>query len=208
MTNELTEYAQNFGDDAKPKLTHIPNIASRRRMEITRDIDPETGQWRHRIQRAKYVFDDIAKGIFLEEYQKWGRLADAAAAAGVTPQTVRKHEEDDEEFAYAVKMCEDTYRDRIVAHHQDLVFNGVEKNSYDREGNLVSTEIKYPERLIELELKRHDKGYREKQELEVTHHAGVIVAPTTVDSIDDWEAKFGAKTIEGEVISDDKGTTE
>ncbi|HRI38971.1 MAG TPA: hypothetical protein PLO50_10470 [Nitrospira sp.] len=142
------------------------------------------------MERIK--FDDKAKGVFLNEYRKWGRMGESAAAAGVSLQCVRYHLDQDEDFGQAMMMAEAEYQDKLIAHHQDLVFNGTERNSYDRNGNLVSTETIYPIRLIELELKKHDKGYREKQELEVKHSGGVLVAPAEMKSIDDWESRFGS----------------
>lgn len=140
---------------------------------------------------TRIKFDDRAKEIFLEEYRKWGRMGESAAAAGVTTGTVRDHMEKDEEFAQAVMVCEEEYREKLIGHHQDLVFNGTQKENYDRNGNLVSKETIYPIRLIELELKKHDAGYRDKQELAVTHTGGVLIAPAEMPSIDDWEKAFG-----------------
>ena len=62
-----------------------------------------------------------------------------------------------------------------------------------------------------MELKKHDSGYREKQELNVNHGGGVLVAPAEMGSIDDWEARFGkAKDITPSEDEDDraKGQTE
>lgn len=152
--------------------------------------DPETGEWRTVIRMTRHKFDEEAKGIFLREYEKWGRMGESAAAAGVSTQTVRKAMEDDEDFAEAMLMCETTYKDKLIGHHQDLLFNGTEKESFDRNGNLVSTERIYPIRLIEMELKKHDSGYRDKQEIAVNHSGGVLVAPADMSSIDDWEKRF------------------
>jgi len=148
----------------------------------------ESGDPKSRMVRIK--FDDKAKGVFLDEFRKWGRMGESAAACGVSTGTVRRHMEDDEDFGVAVMMAEEEYREKLIGHHQDLVFNGTEKHSYDRVGNLVSTEVIYPIRLIELELKKHDSGYRDKQEVAVTHSGGVLVAPAEMSSIDDWEKRF------------------
>jgi hypothetical protein len=139
---------------------------------------------------ATIKFDEEAKGRFLREYLKWGRMGDAAAVAGVTINTVKSHMREDEEFGEAVMMAEQHYTDKLISHHQDLVFNGTQKDNYDRNGNLVSSETIYPIRLIELELKKHDPGYRDKAELEVKHGGGVLVAPAEMTSIEDWETKF------------------
>ena len=157
---------------------------------VVEEWDEEIGDWRRQIKMSRIKFGDVEKGIFLETFRKWGRMGEAAAAAGVTTATVRTHIKDDEDFAEAVLLAEDEYREKLVGHHQDLVFNGTIKKSYDRNGNLVSEETIYPIRLIELELKKHDSGYREKQEISHQHSGGVLVAPAEMGSIDDWQKKF------------------
>jgi hypothetical protein len=152
--------------------------------------DPETGEWRTVVRMARNRFDEAAKGRFLNEFMKWGRMGESAAAAGVSPQTVRKALEEDEDFAEAMLLAETAYKDKLIGHHQDLVFNGTVKESFDRNGGLVSRETVYPIRLIELELKKHDAGYRDKQEIAVNHSGGVLVAPAEMTSIDDWEKRF------------------
>lgn len=139
---------------------------------------------------SRIKFGDAEKGVFLETFRKWGRMGEAAAAAGVSTQTVRKHIDEDEDFAEALMMAEEEYREKLIGHHQDLVFNGTIKKSFDRNGNVVSEETIYPIRLIELELKKHDSGYREKQEISHQHSGGVLIAPADMASIDDWEKKF------------------
>lgn len=157
------------------------------------------GNWRVKVVAQREKFDDIAKQTFLDEYSQHARMSDAARAAGVTPPTVRRHLENDPDFAEACLAAEHTYRDRLIAHHQELVFEGTTKVSYDRQGNVVSEEKIYPVRLIELELKKHDEGYRDKREVDMKVSGGVLVAPAEVSSIDDWEAKFAnGKTIDGE----------
>lgn len=157
---------------------------------LVEEWDEEAGEWRRRIKMSRKLLDEAGKARFLETYRKWGRMGDAAAAVPCSTQVVRKEIAEDEDFAEAVLMAEEEYRDKLIGHHQDLVFNGTIKKSYDRNGNLVSEETIYPIRLIELELKKHDSGYREKQEVAVNHSGGVLVAPAEMGSIDDWEKKF------------------
>jgi len=190
--DENSRYTENYDRDEafriRPTLRSLISRGSKPVM--VEEYDEETGQWRSKIKMSRLKFDDKAKGIFLEEYRKWGRMGESAAAAGVTPQCVRHHMEIDEEFAQAMLIAENEYQDKLISHHQNLVFNGTEKVSYDRNGNVVSTERIYPIRLIELELKKHDPGYRDKQEIAVNHTGGVLVAPAEVGSIDDWERRF------------------
>lgn len=162
------------------------------RATLVRRADPNSPDgWRYVVGMKAHVFDDDAKQMFLEEYVKWGRIGESAAASGFTPQTVRKAIDEDPEFAEAVLIAEEAYKDKLIRHHQNLIFNGQVKETFDRNGNLVSREVTYPTRLIELELKKHDPGYREKTEQTINVKRGVMIAPAEMDSIDDWEKKFG-----------------
>lgn len=142
--------------------------------------------------------DDEAKERFVAEYRQHGRMGDSARAAGVTNKTVREHMAKDEDFAEACLEAEEEYRSRLVAHQQDLVFNGTVKKTFDRQGNVVSEEQIYPIPLIQMELRKHDEGYRDKKEVGITHKGGVLVAPAEMASIEDWESKYAdGETIEG-----------
>ncbi len=197
MADEIKDYKDQFDEDAADgsfRMRRTPrSLLSRGSIAVRKDIqDPETGEWRSVIRMSRRKFDnDFAKGRFLEQYAKWGRIGEAAAAAGVSTQTVRKAMEDDEEFAEALMIAEEAYREKLIAHHQDLVFNGTEKITYNKEGAIVGREQIFPIRLIELELKKHDKGYRDKQEVDITHKGGVLIAPAEMKTVDDWEQRFG-----------------
>jgi hypothetical protein len=154
------------------------------------DYQDEDGNWRQKVKMERIKFDDKAKGVFLDEYRQWGRIGDAAAKVGVTIGCVRDHVDKDEDFAVAFLMAEEEYKNKVIEHVQDLIFNGTEKITYARDGSIASTERIYPIRLIEMEMKKIDEGYREKQELKVNHTGGVLIAPTEMASIDAWEKKF------------------
>jgi hypothetical protein len=190
--DDVNDYAQkydeNFSERKRPR-----SLVSRGSKIIREEVqDDATGEWRTVIRMSRVKFDDKAKERFLMEYAKWGRMGEAAAAAGVATNTVRKHMQEDEDFAEAAYLQEEEYKEKLIGHHQNLLFNGTVKESYDRNGNLVSKETIYPIRLIEMELKKHDKGYRDKQEIAVNHTGGVMVAPAETESVDDWEKRFGS----------------
>lgn len=185
---ELDNYERTY--ESNQVRQRPRSLLARGSKPVLVEYQDEDGNWRSRIKMSRIKFGDAEKGVFLETYRKWGRMGEAAAAAGVATNTVRKHIEEDEDFAQALLMAEEEYREKLIGHHQDLVFNGTIKKSYDRNGNIVSEETIYPIRLIELELKKHDSGYREKQEVSVNHSGGVLVAPAEMASIDDWEKRF------------------
>ena len=180
------EYDNSFR--VSPQLRDLSSRGSKATIvEIT---DPKTGEITRKVKMTRKKFDADAQARFLNEYQKWGRMTESALAAGVTTQTVRAEIDRNPDFAEALMEAEGVYRDKLIAHHQDLVFNGIEKTNFDRNGNVVSRETQYPIPLIQMELRKHDEGYREKKEMSVQHGGGVLLAPSEMSSIEDWEAKF------------------
>ena len=165
------------------------------RMEQYKDSE---GKTRYKMVIADMKFGEEAKASFLAEFAEHGRLGTAARKSGVTIKTVQRHIEKDPLFGQLVAEALECYKDRLIKHHQNLVFKGTEKVSYDRNGNIVSTERVYPVRLIELELKKHDEGYRDKKDVTVQVKGGVLVAPAEI-SMEEWSAKFGAKPV-GDIV--------
>ena len=168
-------------DTAKPKFpNHIRNSA------VEQYFD-ENGEWGLTlIQGTK--FNQRARSIYLRELSSHGRRTTAMISAGISHPTLR-HAEKDQDFLEASAHAISMYKDRLIAHHQDLVFNGIPKTRYDSRGNIVEESVDYPIRLIELELKKHDDGYRDKREVNMNVSGGVLVAPAGL-TIDEWEKKI------------------
>ncbi len=155
----------------------------------------DSGNWRLRVVTGT-KFDEVRRGIFLREMAEHGRKSTAAMAAGVSVTTANWAIKNESEFNEAVAHCQLIYKDRVVAHHQDLIFNGIETHRYDSKGNLLQTTREYPIRLIELELKKVDDGYRDKREVNMNVSGGVLIAPAGM-TIEEWETNHG-KTVDGE----------
>ena len=198
--DDLDKYADDYDNSfrVRPRLR---SLISRGSKPVKKEIfDENTGEWRTVVRMSRDKFDDEAKARFLAVYGRWGRMGEAASAAGVTTPTVRKALEEDEDFAEAMMTQEEEYKDKLIGHHQDLIFNGVEKNRYDKDGNLIESSRDYPVRLIELELKKHDEGYRDKREIKMDVAGGVLVAPAEMSSVEDWESRYSnAKDITPEM---------
>lgn len=178
--------------DEVPKTDReLQSRAKTSKVVMAREPDG-SGGWRNVIKMSTNKFDDEAKQIFLDNYQIHARMGDAAASAGVVTLTVRRAMKRDQEFAQGMMIAEEMYKDRLVAHHQDLVFNGTTRRQYDKEGNMVGEEQIFSTPLILAELRKHDAGYRDKREIGLTVTAGVMVAPPEV-TLEEWEAKFGRK---------------
>lgn len=174
---------------------NVPTIGNPR-LTLEEYVDDQ-GVTRYKLMSERKMGPEMKKQ-FLEHFAEHGRLGSGARAVGTTMKTVRKAITDDPEFGLMVAEALECYKDKLIAHHQNLLFEGQLKVGYDRNGNVVSEERVYPIRLIELELKKHDEGYRDKREVSMNVRGGVLVAPATV-SVEDWESKFG-KAEEGEIV--------
>jgi hypothetical protein len=164
----------------------------------------ENGEWRLTLTSGT-KFNNKARSVYLRELSAHGRRTSAMISAGISHSTLR-YAEKDPEFLEASAHAISMYKDRLIAHHQDLVFNGIPKTRYDSRGNIVEESVDYPIRLIELELKKHDDGYRDKREVNMNISGGVLVAPAGL-TIDEWEKKHGVtvegKFTEAEIKTDD-----
>lgn len=171
----------------------------------TVEYQDENGDWRTEIVRSTTTFDERGKSIFLREFAKHARMFDAARLAMVSTGAVKNAINNDPQFAQAFYEAEASYRDRVVKHAQDLIFDGTTKRSYFK-GELVSEETLYPIKLIQMELQKVDERYRDKREIAVNINSGVMVAPPEI-SIEEWEKKFGRQeigdTIDAVVIDQD-----
>lgn len=176
---------------------------ARRRPSTTGGPNPqaEMSTWRKKLQLSRLKFDDVAKDIFLAELSCHGRKGDAAAAAGVTAQTVRDHAKIDPEFAEALEVALESYRDLVVDHAQDLLLNGTIVRRFDQKGHVVEERVEYPIALLLAELKRVDHSYRDKagapepaagENEDDPTVGGVILLPADMDE-GDWIREQMAK---------------
>ena len=153
------------------------------------------GDWMEIAVRKKYITPaKIEK--YLEETRTHGIAELAAIRSNLSKHTINKYVDENPEFEEALQDARNTYKAKVLLHHQDLVFNGTEKVNYDRNGGVISTERVFMPRLIELELKKVDHEYRDKQE--VTHKVagGVLIAPSDVASVEEWEEKYKSQMVD------------
>lgn len=157
---------------------------------------PETGQIKRRLIRSN-IFNDEQKALFLAKFEESGNEFEARKFAGVSKAQVNRALEMDDRFAELAAEAIESYRSRLLEHHRNLIFEGEKTNRYDKEGNLVETQTRYPIRLIELELKANFEQYRDKRSVDMNVKGGVVIAPAEAGSVEDWEAAHG-ETIDGE----------
>jgi poly-beta-hydroxyalkanoate depolymerase len=140
-------------------------------------------------QEDTFLGQEEYRELFIHHYRKTNNLAHSAALIGVSASAVRQRRKKDKIFAKLMDLAEEQYADQVKSVFQDLALNGTEKHTYDRNGNLISTERVIHGRLLELEMKRVDPSYNEKREVAHTVAGGVLVAPAEV-SIDQWEKQY------------------
>jgi len=156
-----------------------PDIIGKRQSTTTK-TNPQADQtnWRTKLQKGRIKFDDEQKKIFLAAFAENGLKGRSASAAGVTLQTVSNHQENDPDFAESYDEAVVAYRDKFVDHATNLAYNGIEVKKFNKDGDVIEKRTDYPIRLIELELKRVEPAYREKQTIDLNHTGGgVLVAP-------------------------------
>ncbi len=192
---------------ADDKTTKTKSAKKRPRPSTTGVMGPaDQSNWRTKLQASRIKFDDRQKEVYLQEIAEHSQKRRAAAKAGVCPQTVLNHLENDPEFASAMQSALDEYRDKFVDHAVNLAYEGIEVKKYNKDGDLIEERRDYPIRLIELELKRVEPGFREKQQIDLNHGGGVMVAPAEM-SPEEWirqqEEKNASRTMPEGAEADD-----
>ena len=161
-------------------------------------IRADQSSWRRQLQTARLKFDDDAKEVYLAHLSKHGLKKYAAMAAGITIVTVNNHKENDPEFGEAVIEAMEIYHDGFMDHAMTLAREGVEVKRFNKNGDIVEERRDYPIRLIELELKRIEPGYREKQTIDLNHAGGVMIAPAELTP-EEWIKQQEEKNLIREV---------
>lgn len=172
IPNEPHRLREADGNIEPPKI--VLNEAHRRSLE--------TGQFRS-------VFDDEAKIRFVELLSKYGIKTKVAKAIGICPMTYRNHEKNDPDFAEAMELAMDVFRDSIEETIIDRAIHGWVEPVVSA-GKVVAKVRKFDNRLLEFLAKRHIPAYREKQQVDVNVSGGVLVAPAPPQNQEDWQRQF------------------
>lgn len=142
------------------------------------------------ITRAWNLFTDELKLQYLKLLAQYGNKSKCAKAMGIAPSTVRLHKRNDEEFAEALELSMEIFRDSIEEAIVDRAIHGWDEPVYSqRLGIKIGTIRRFDNRLLELLAKRHIPAFREKQQLDIQVGGGVLLIPQTAESSDEWEKK-------------------
>lgn len=157
--------------------------------------------WRQKMEAAFIKFDDVAKGRWLAEFERSGRKSFAAAAAGVTMETVQRHIKNDPNFAAMVGEADQKYRDRLCGKiiHEAIEGTLVTKSrlvksddgeTFEEE---VHREVKFESGIRDRILRSLDPAFKDAKDVNLTGNlggGGVLIVPA-VANYAEWEALFG-----------------
>lgn len=130
--------------------------------------------------------------VFLAEYAKFGLLGQAARAADVSPETIRKYRRDIPEFAEMFDQALADFRESLEKEVHRRAVEGWDEPVYQK-GELCGTIRRHSDRMLELLAKRHIAEYRDKVTVDANVKGGVMVVPSSATDMDDWEKNFGEK---------------
>lgn len=144
------------------------------------------------MAKGRFKFDTKAREVFLNRYEQTGLKHLSARAAGVCPQTVNEHINEDEDFAMLAANALQAYRESV---EQEVMRRGIEgwDEPIHYQGKPTSVVRKYSDRLLELHAKRHIPEYREKPTLDVNLQGGVLVVPGSGANSAEWEKALSEK---------------
>ena len=107
-------------------------------------------------------------------------------------------EKNNPEFAEMMAEAQMEYRDKIAAEVYRRAVEGwdVPIVGGQFKDQVVAHERKFSDRLLEMEAKRVDPGYREKQTVNVGQQGGVIVISASPANKEDWRDSYNATPID------------
>lgn len=146
--------------------------------------DEDLRNWREvwKVGKKKpYKFDDLQRGRFLLVLSQTERVADAAAAAGISYSYARQVYREDPEFAEAWEDAVQEYRARVFAEVQQRAIEGtLEPIFAGKDGELKGYKVVKSDALLIMEAKRAIPDYRDKKEIDVTTGGKPVAFPLAV----------------------------
>jgi hypothetical protein len=158
----------------------------------SKDIPPEEEvKVRTRIVADGYKDRAERKRLIVEFLAEHDQTTNAAKAAGVAYHTYRKWREDDPEFDEECKVAFIRYRDRVMKTFQERIFDGwisKERVTTLRDGSEVrEKEWKFAESSMNMEAKRVESGFKDRQEIAISGTGGgVIIVPPVFKTAEEW----------------------
>lgn len=142
-------------------------------------------------QKPKGEVTEESKLAYLEHVAATGEVERAAIVAGLHPMTMRTHRKSDPNFAAAFDLAKRLYRESVAAEVRRRGKVGV-LEPVVQQGRIVTYVRKYSDRLLELEAKKVDPGYRDKASVDLSVSGGVLAVGNPSASVAEWMAKHKA----------------
>lgn len=121
------------------------------------------------LQVRPYKMDDEAKALIIHTYETTGSLTQAAAAAGVTLQTIRDHRRRDPQFHEEMKEAKAVHFDTVEQEILRRAVEGVDEPRFGRNGEVLGHVRKYSDDLLKFYARANSPKYRDKpQKVEAT----------------------------------------
>jgi hypothetical protein len=127
---------------------------------------------------------------FLQLLATSGLVHNSILAVGLSRAALDKYRKANPEFNEAVEAARECYRDRVRHAVQERAIEGWDEPVFYK-GVVVGHIRKFSDRLLEMEAKKHDPGYRDQVSVDATVKAGVLVVPATPQSMEQWVQQNG-----------------
>lgn len=138
--------------------------------------------YRERAERKQAIVDHLAEH---------DRITHALKQAKVPYHSYLRWKNEDPDFVEALKLARKRYRDRVVEIGQSRAFDGYiakRRTTYTRDGQEIKEEEwKYDSPVLQMELKRVEPEYKDRQEVAITGGGGgVIIVPPVFKTAEEW----------------------
>jgi len=100
------------------------------------------------MSTGSYHFTAERKALYVKAYAETGELSAAASAVHISRDTVYKHLKKDPEFAAAVDAALGSLISKLMGTMKKLAIDGVEKITYDKDGNIAARTRTYDTRAL------------------------------------------------------------
>lgn len=169
------------GTDGTPKKARASK-AARAKAEAAAKKAAEDAEWaeEERIEaEVSPTFSQPWMQRFIEFLGEGGHVSGACRAARVGRSTAYRHRQADEAFAVAWADAEQESTERLEEEAYRRAHDGLTRNKYDKDGNLLCEELVYSDTLMIFLLKARDpEKYRDRLDL---RHSGKVGKPQRVD---------------------------
>lgn len=144
------------------------------------------------LKNGSNSFDLDKQARFCEAYAKTGRKKHAADVAEISLNTIQRYLSADPIFKDMFHEAQSFYRDHIAEEVYRRAVEGVDKAIIGGQfrDEILGYEKIYSDRLLELEAKRVDPGYRDRGNIDIAVKEGGVLVIAQPGSTDEWENKF------------------